>query len=285
MKIKRWIQVTVPCEISAFEAVSNHMFEQGAVGVEEQENQIVGYFNESLDIQAFDFRIASHIDSLKELGFSVGNAEISELPDEDWSVNWREHFHAIPVSNHMVIKPPWETWQGSHSIVIDIMPRMAFGTGSHETTRICLELLEKYIQPGFHVLDVGTGSGILAIAAVKMGAGCTAVEVDGDALENTRENAALNRVSDRMEILHGSLETAPRKNYDLILANINRLVLTGMLPDIADYCHNQTKLILSGILDEERNIIIKAVRHEGMEVLEIRQRGEWIGLAAQRTGF
>ncbi|MFC1569019.1 50S ribosomal protein L11 methyltransferase [bacterium] len=278
---KKWFRVSVACDETAFEAVSNFLFEQGAEGVEEQETMLIGYYNGDLDISHLKKQSVPFIQSMKELGLSVREMIVTEQPFEDWSIGWRDYFHPISISERIVIKPPWEAWDGPQPIVIDIMPRMAFGTGSHETTQICLGFLEKHIQSGNHVLDVGTGSGILAIAAVKLGAQCIAVEIDVDALENTRENAAHNNVADKIEIYQGSLEAVPNVVFNLIVANINRKVLMEMIPEMVRFCREDTKVILSGILIVDKQLIMDKLQEVGFSVIDHHEYGEWMGIVAE----
>ncbi|MBN2104562.1 50S ribosomal protein L11 methyltransferase [bacterium] len=280
IKNVKWFHVSVPCETAAFEAVSNFLFDQGANGVEELDQTIIGYFGADSDNKMLKHDLDRFLDNLKEMGFSVGQPIIAERPVEDWSAGWRRFFHPMRITEKIVVKPPWEVLNAPQSILIDIMPRMAFGTGSHETTRICLELLEKYIRRGDHILDMGTGSGILAIAAAKLGARCIAVDTDSEALENARENVSLNSVSDRIEILQGSIEVVPMRPYDLILANINRSVLSEILRAMIALCRPKTRMVLSGVLISEYTGFLDQMQAVGLSCIERRESGEWIGLVA-----
>jgi len=281
MNHSKWVRVSIPCETAAFEAVSHFLFEHGADGVQELEREIIGYFHSDPESLKLKQELALFKRTLKAVGFSAGKPVITEQPYEDWSAGWRDYFYPVHVTERIIIKPPWEVWNDPKKVLIDIMPRMAFGTGHHETTRICLELMEKYIQPGHDVLDIGTGSGILAIAAAKLGASCTAVEIDPDALDNTHENVSLNSVDDQIDILHGSLDVVPNSTFDLILANINRLVLLDMLADMIPFFLSKTRLILSGFLTAEKSAILAKMKAVGLACIEFRKNGEWEGLAAR----
>lgn len=272
-----YIQVIVRCDPDAAEALSNFLFELSANGVEEQDMSVIGYFNGKMDPELLQKNLSQYIRELHKLGFSAEDAQLLKLPVEDWSEGWRAYFHPISVTDNIIIKPPWESWNGFENIIIDIMPRMAFGTGSHETTQLCLTFLEKIAQPGDLVLDIGTGSGILAIAAAKLGAKCVAVEIDEDAIDNTHENVIMNHVDSNVQIIQGGIDVIPKQKYDIILANINRKVLIDMIPELAPFCHKQTQLILSGILISEKELIIRKAEECGLSICESRTQGEWIG--------
>ena len=213
----------------------------------------------------------------------VGDFKIDEIPAQDWTKAWRAHFKPVRITPHIVVKPPWEAWDaGSQEIVIDITPRMAFGTGTHESTHLAMELMESHLNPEDHVLDIGTGSGILAIAAVRLGAlSVLGVDIDEDALANAEENIRRNGVDDLVEVRHGSIDAVDSVKFDLILANIDRKTLIDLIPQLAAFVRSGTKLILSGILTEEITMIEEILLMSGCRILESRQKGEWTGVAAE----
>lgn len=284
-KPQHWIEATIPCAEEAFEAVSNFLFENGASGAEERPGALVGFFPDPADPESLESLLLPYLRILSDLGFEVGEPNFRHVEQQDWGEKWRENFKPIQVTPDIVIKPPWESIDTDSSIVIDIMPRMAFGTGSHETTQLCLGLLESVLKPGQSVLDLGSGSGILAIAAARLGAGrVVAVEIDPDAIDNIYENAELNEVADQLDIRLGSLDVLAPERFDLILANIQRKVIEELLPRMLDFVKPESRLILSGILDTEERLIEENIQTWGMTLAK-RHKGEWLGyLAGLRKG-
>ncbi|NQT23938.1 50S ribosomal protein L11 methyltransferase [candidate division KSB1 bacterium] len=278
-KPKYWIRVTVPCTPEAFEAVSNFLFETGATGLEESEDSITGYFPEPASAEKLGALIHPFTQSLQHMGLDVSPPQFMNVPLEDWGRKWRESFGPLQVTKRIRIWPPWiEDPDPPDGITLRIMPRMAFGTGSHETTQLCLELLEENLQPGQSVLDVGTGSGILAIAAIRLGAEkATGVDVDPESFENAEENAGLNQVKDAIRFYCGDVTSIPELKADLILANINRTVLKQVIPQLSAFAYPETTFILSGLLETESDQMCRFLIHHEFEILTKRQKGEWIG--------
>ena len=282
-KSQTWLEVTIPCSREAMEAVENFLFELGSCGLEEGRGFIKGYFVENVRYEKIASPLNIFLQSLRKIGFSAGNPVIRGVPLQDWSIEWREHFKPIRITSRILIKPPWESWEGSgDDIIIDIMPRMAFGMGTHETTRICIELLEDYIGPSDTVLDIGTGSGILAIIAAKLNASdILAIDIDEDAVENARENVRLNHVEHRVRVRCASVEAIGPQEFNLILANIDRNTITIFLPELMKVMNTGSRLILSGILMNERHQIENELVASKYRLVEMRQMGEWLGLVAQ----
>jgi ribosomal protein L11 methyltransferase len=278
-KITVWTEIIISAEDAAREALANFFFEHESCGVEEIGNFIKGYFAGSLvsgDLRSY---LNIYLESLRDLGFSVGTPEFNTIPAQDWNRQWRKNFKPIKVTSRIIVKPPWEKCNCfGNQVVVDIMPRMAFGTGTHETTQLCLALLEIYMKPGEAVLDIGTGSGILAITAAKLGARCVlAVDTDEHAVENAIENVVQNGVEGRVEILKGTVDSIVSRTFDLILANINRNILTTLLPNLKRLCQKKTKIVLSGILRSEKDDMGKVILNSGCSIKEVRCMGEWLG--------
>jgi ribosomal protein L11 methyltransferase len=212
----------------------------------------------------------------------VGKPALRRIVSQDWNTEWRAYFKPVQVTPRIVVKPPWETWRArGDEVVVDIMPRMAFGTGTHETTRLCLELLEWVLLPGDVVLDIGTGSGILGIAAVKLGAlWVLGVDVDADALANARENAIQNGVLGRVLLACGSAEIVGSQPFRVVLANIDASTLTRLLPMLRSLGEPDGRWIFSGILASEGSLFEEALSTAGYFLIDKRSSGEWIGLAA-----
>jgi ribosomal protein L11 methyltransferase len=183
-----------------------------------------------------------------------------------------------------VITPSWHPYEAAPGEqVLTIDPKMSFGTGYHESTRLILRLLEQNIRRGDSVLDMGTGTGVLAIAAVKLGAAqATGVDVDEWSYDNACENARLNHVEDRITILHGDISATPAGPFTLILANIQRTVLLDMLPVLVRRLRAGGRLLLAGLLREDREIMMEHLRSEGMTLSGELSENEWIAIAARR---
>ncbi len=210
---------------------------------------------------------------------------IEEIEDKNWNQQWEESIQPIDITPTIVITPSWHPLPGDvKKTVLLIDPKMSFGTGYHETTRLMIRLIEKYIAPGSIVLDVGTGTGVLAIAAVKLGA-AHAVGVDTDewCSMNGKENVELNKLVDLVEIRLGSLEVVPEAGFDAIFANITRGTIIDLLPSMTEKLGQQGIFIFSGFMADDREIIAKALERSMCGILTILQENEWLGVAARKS--
>lgn len=216
--MKTWTEISFSGSADALEGAANRAFEIGASGMEEVEGGIRLFFPGGPSPDGILETLSDYARSLREMGFSISDPVPRPVPDEDWGLAWKAYFKSTRVGNRFVVKPPWENWNAApDDLVIDISPKMAFGTGSHETTRLCIGMLERLQRPGMTVLDVGTGSGILAIAALKLGAASAlGLDVEEESVENAAENAVLNGVSDRFEVRLGSLEILENESASLL---------------------------------------------------------------------
>lgn len=200
--------------------------------------------------------------------------------DEDWARRWKEGLRPRRLTRRLVVKPTWTEWKAGHGeVVIDIDPQMAFGTGEHATTRGCLRLLDGALRPGDRVLDVGSGSAILSIAAARLGAAeALAVEYDPDANLNARENVELNGVEGRVRIVEALADPgllAGLGSFDLLLANILSSVIRPLLPAFRDALAPGGRLIVSGILREEHAEVVCAAEAAGFRVEEVDEEDDW----------
>ena len=214
--------------------------------------------------------------------YPIPEPHFRELGYEDWANAWKTNYKPIRVGTHLVIKPSWAEWHPQpDDVVIEIDPGMAFGTGLHPTTRLCLELLERYARPGMSVLDQGTGSGILSLAAARLGARRVhARDIDATAVRVARENAERNGLSDLIQVTVGSLP--PEGKYDLILCNILADVIIRLLPQgLAAHLVPGGTLIASGILDTQAGEVEEAMISAGLSVRERRSEGDWVAIVAQ----
>jgi ribosomal protein L11 methyltransferase len=206
------------------------------------------------------------------------------IQEQNWNEEWEKTIRPIHVSERTVITPSWHPYEAAAGeLVLTIDPKMSFGTGYHESTRLILRLLEQNIRTGDSVLDMGTGTGVLAIAAVKLGAAdATGIDIDEWSYDNACENIRLNHVEDRVTILHGDITTTPAGPFTLILANIQRTVLLEMLPALVRRLRAGGRLLLAGLLHDDREIMVEQLGREGMTLLEEVSENEWIAIAARR---
>jgi ribosomal protein L11 methyltransferase len=202
------------------------------------------------------------------------------LEDKNWNELWEKSREVIRVSDKIVIKPSFkEYFAKQDEIVLTIDPKMSFGTGEHQTTKLILRLLEKVVEPGNKVLDVGSGTGILAIAAIKLGAGkAVAVDFDEICLDNCRENSLLNAVGESVEIMTGEIDAVKENGFDLILANIQKNVLLEIAEKIKMRLNKNGVVILSGLLDSDKIAIEKKYHSLGFRTEEVEQMDEWIAI-------
>ena len=203
------------------------------------------------------------------------------LENKNWNELWEKSREVLHVSNRIVIKPTFKEYNpGKDEIVLTIDPKMSFGTGEHQSTKLVLQLLEKYVKPGMTVLDVGSGTGILAITAIKFGAKY-AVAVDNDewCYKNCIENCELNLVSDKVKVVNGEITDVSANNFDLILANIQRDVLMEIAVSIKEKLSGKGIVILSGLLAKDKGEIIKHYSRLDFSPLESKVMNDWISLA------
>lgn len=214
-------------------------------------------------------------------------ASYALVDDEDWAEAWKSHYHTTRIGRRIVIRPQWETYDPEpDDLVISLDPGMAFGTGTHATTRLCLMSLEDLMQPGLSVLDLGCGSGILAIAAAKLGAShILALDIDPMAAQITAENAAINGVSDTIIAQQGSLDTVrgSARRFDLLLANIlARIIIEMCGQGLGDVVRPGGKAIFSGIINEQVEDVRAALTQAGYTVTFVRVEGDWVSIEALR---
>lgn len=206
------------------------------------------------------------------------------LEDKNWNELWEKSREIIRVSDRIVIKPTFKEYSAKgNEIVLTIDPKMSFGTGEHQTTKLILRLLEKYVRKGMKVLDVGSGTGILAIASVKLGAAkAVAVDFDEICLENCKENCELNEVSDSVTIITGEIDDVKENDFDLILANIQKNVLLEIAEQIKLKLKSGGTVILSGLLESDKDVIEKKYHSLGFRFIQIEKMDEWIAVAIKK---
>lgn len=234
---------------------------------------------------------------LKELSaftdIGAGNIEISETEDTDWINNWKAYFKPFRIDETIVIKPTWEKLDEvkATDLIIEIDPGTAFGTGSHETTKLCILGIKKYIKPGIRLLDVGCGSGILSIIGAKLGAAeVTGTDIDPNAVKAAYENAEVNRIgSDVLTILNGDIITdeelqkdAGFECYDMAVANILADIIIPLSAEIGRHIKHGGIFISSGIINTKKEAVKEAILKNGFKILEINEMGDWVSIVAQK---
>lgn len=206
--------------------------------------------------------------------------EFRELTEDDWANAWKKHYHLLRVGQHIVIKPPWQEHQPQlDEVIIELDPGLAFGTGLHPTTRMCLQALEEHLEADAKVLDLGTGSGILAIAAAKLGAGSVlALDNDPLAVKAARSNVQSNGVQNLVTVEPGSLDEATEE-FDLVLVNILARVIIELADQgLADRVRPSGLMLAAGIIEEQEAEVTAALGEHGLEIVERRQEKDWVTL-------
>ena len=224
--------------------------------------------------------VRAHLEQLRAQGgadLGTLRLELSGVKDEDWSENWKKYYKPFRIGTHLVVKPTWEAYQPSpEDLIIELDPGMAFGTGTHETTNMCMQLLEKHLKSDMRVMDVGTGSGILAIAALKLGAAVAeGVDIDPVAVRTAGENAALNGVQDKLTVLVGDLSDKASGQYDIITANIVANAILSLAPAVPGLMAEGATFIASGIIDSRKDEVIAGLEKAGLAVVEVKEKRGW----------
>ncbi len=215
---------------------------------------------------------------------AMGEPRTRELAEEDWAEAWKKYYTISRLGQHLVIKPSWlEYAPAPGDVVLELDPGMAFGTGLHPTTRLCLIALEERVTQGVRMLDVGTGSGILSIAAAKLGAQVLALDTDAIAVETAQKNVSTNQVDLAVRVLRGSVEQAEGRNlFDLVCINILAEVIADLAPALASVLHAGGTVIASGILDYKTDMVVQALAAVGISVLEQKQEADWVALVGKK---
>jgi ribosomal protein L11 methyltransferase len=277
---KNWHAVDATAAREASEAIEYGLMEAGAQGTETNERDtaqviVSGYFDAPPEIEIIRPTLLDTLRIYNLASETLIDLTTREVPDRDWLAEWKKDWQPVEVGR-FIVAPPWSEITADR-IVIRIEPGMAFGTGTHETTRLCLKAIEKYFRGG-SFLDVGTGTGILAIAAAKMfpAAHLEAVDTDAEAVEIARENARLNGVGDQILFRVGSVGEQT-SSADLVCANLTAPVIVDLLPSLLGASCG--RLVLSGILAGQLALVQARLRELGADNFGIEQDGEWVALA------
>lgn len=215
---------------------------------------------------------------------ALRDADVKAVDDQDWLHRWKDYFEPAPITERFVVKPAWSTYTaGPGEQVIDMDPGMAFGTGTHATTRLCLQLMEKYLRPGDRVLDVGTGTGILSIAAAMLGSGeVLAVDIDSQAVTVAQDNIAKNHVDLTVRTVLADLTAGIDFRADLVVANLMADLVVRLSNSVRGHLTEKGIYISSGIIQGKETSVRAALESSGFEVIDARREGEWWAIAARR---
>ena len=245
---------------------------------------VKGYFAEEDNIEDVLSYVNERLTELKEMGIDLGEAKVEyeKMHEEDWANTWKQYYKPSKVGEKIVVKPIWEEYEAKDGeLVVDLDPGMAFGTGTHETTRMCIQALERYVKEESTVFDVGCGSGILAIAAAKLGAKLAiGVDLDPVAVESSIENVGYNNLNN-IEILHGNLVEVIDSKAEIVVANILAEIICILTDDIKRVLKDNGIFITSGIIHDRVDMVCDKLEASGFEVIEKNRDGEWNCIVAR----
>ncbi len=305
----KWIEISINTTLEASDAIAELLTSKGASGTEMVDpyafrqvldsNEYLDYadagliesFGDEVTVKAW-FSEDRNVDQLvKEIRSALmdissyidtGRCEINTIlrDDSEWKDTWKQYFKPFKLTNSIVVKPTWEEYKPqAGEIVLELDPGMAFGTGTHETTRMCAILGEKYIKPGDKVLDLGCGTAILAASAVKLGAGSAlAVDIDDAAVKVARENVLKNGLANSIQVMQGELKDIEKEPYDLIFINIIADIILSVSEHVKNYTKPGTKILLSGVIRGRRDEVVDAYTSLGFELKEEMEQGEWVAM-------
>ena len=274
-----YYEFTVTAPDESKDALLNKMSEMGCLGVSETGKRIIAYFKDTHDIIQLRDGLESFKGVLEQAGLDPGfSFDYLYLSERDWNEPWKKRFIPMDVGEHLSILPPWEKRDNSR-IPLIIDPGMAFGTGHHETTKTCLQMIERYSKtsPKKRFLDVGTGTGILAIAASRLGfKAVVGVDIDPLAIDAAKRNAELNSLQN-VDIQEGTI-TEVRGSFDMIAANLMSEVLISIAPEIAVRLNYSGIAVLSGMLNGQEDDVLHAMKRSGFSPIEVLVDGRWVSL-------
>ncbi|SHM05589.1 [LSU ribosomal protein L11P]-lysine N-methyltransferase [Caldanaerovirga acetigignens] len=304
----KWLEIKVKTSTEAIEAIANIFYEAGAAGVVIEDPKdllnredpwdyveipegidfekaiVTGYLPESEQVNELLQEIGKRIAELPRFGLDLGSGEmeVSFVEESDWANAWKVYYQILRIGKRLVVKPSWLDYDPKvGEVIIELDPGMAFGTGTHETTAMCLEFLERYVKEGQTVIDVGCGSGILSIAAAKLGAAkVLAIDKDQVALKVARENVERNGVR-QVEVVRGDGLKGMNFKADIIVANIIADVIVEIAVDATANLKNGGFFICSGIIKDKKFYVCRALEKAGFDVIEQMEKGDWITLVSR----
>ena len=248
---------------------------------------VTAYYPEDEELKSRLQRIEAELAAVEKRtgSFRIGPTLFRKVSETDWSDEWKQYFHVTRVGKHIVVKPSWEAYEAkAGDVVLELDPGMAFGTGTHPTTCLVLEAMEKIIRPDSTMFDVGTGSGILAMTAAKLGAkDVKAVDIDGVAVRTARENIARAGLADLIEVKQGDLLHGTEGKADVIVANILADIIILLLPDIPGKLKDGGLFFASGIIENYQKDVTEAAEKVGLRVKEVTRIKDWVGLLMEKA--
>jgi ribosomal protein L11 methyltransferase len=292
MSDKVWHAVEVEIARVGETAATTQLWAFNTTGVEISEDAnnpdfitLRAYFTSAPDTEKLREQILRNLRLIDLPEFALRGIRSLTIADRDWLAEWKKGYEPIAIGQRLLICPSWKRdhAQNADRVVIEIDPGMAFGTGTHETTRGCLEMLEKYWKGGA-LLDVGTGTGILAIAAIKLrpGSRVAGFDIDPEAVAVALENAAINGVEDEIELEVNKLGYYHGQEFDIVLANLTADALIPLSPEFPLVLKHQGALIVSGVLREQTDDVRAALESQNLSVVEMKPDGEWVTMALQK---
>lgn len=325
----RWFEITIHTTEEAIEMISNVFHEMGAGGVSIEESGtlnkerdtsfgqwyekplndipegeaiIQAYYAEPENLDGLVEQLKEFVIMLRdEIGIDVGRADVStrEVDEEDWATAWKQYYKPLRISDRLTIKPTWEDYKPEHpdEIILELDPGMAFGTGTHPTTSLCLRTLEQVLQPGTDMIDVGTGSGVLAIAAAKLGANrVLALDLDPVAVSSARENIRLNELESRITVMESDLLGVLRDNnvaaegrlgvklpVELVVANILAEIILLFVTDVYEALVSGGTYIASGIYKNKEDDVEQGLLAAGFTISAKHRDQDWIAFVAKKA--
>jgi ribosomal protein L11 methyltransferase len=310
----KWSEISIHTTNEAIEPISNILHEAGASGVviedpfeltKEREDQFgeiyqlnpQDYPDEGVIIKAYisvNSFLAETVDGIKEainglilhnIDIGKNKVSISEVNEEEWATAWKKYYHPVKISERFTIVPTWETYTPVHSdeLIIELDPGMAFGTGTHPTTVMCIQALERTVKKGDRIIDVGTGSGVLSIAGALLGAKeISALDLDQVAVTTAKMNIELNHVQEIVEVSQNNLLEGIEGPVDGIVANILAEVIVRFTDDAAKIVKKDGYFIASGIIQQKKQDVKDALTKSGFEIIETLLMEDWVALIAKR---
>jgi len=282
--MKTYLEISISANEQQRELLIPTMRELGCDGFQETDTELLCYLDKAKWSDEKFTTLKTELKRLLQTISSNADIRLREFQEENWNEQWERTIQPIEIGKKLVIKPSWQEYNNKQNrIVIQIDPKMSFGTGYHETTRLVLRLLEHYLDVGCSMLDVGTGTGVLAIAGVKLGAK-TAIGIDIDAwsIENAKENVLANHVDGQVVISYTPLETLQDNSFHLIAANLTLNTNVEMLTEFRRLLKDNGILLLSGLLKTDREKMIEHLQMHSFAILEELTENEWIAIAAQK---